>query len=658
MAIKFLADQTIDDNLSVPTLKLTSIVNASTDTDKFLVLDSSGNVDFRTGAQVRSDIGAGTGDGTVTGSGTSTRAAVWNGTTALTDTLRLVFGASTTFFNNTTSNPIQMQNDGGIGTAKFEGSATANSSTLQITPGTQSKPGLNFGMRSGTGAQDTNTGIYSSTADSLSISAGGTESASFTADGVFLGVLNAASSASVFLTVDGSNIKSRTAAQVRSDIGAGTSSYSGWKLDGDTSGSAISIGSGDTVDFVGSTGIDCVASSGAKLTITNTAPDQTVALTAGTGISISGTYPSFTITNSSPSSGGTVTSVGATTPINSSGGTTPTISIDNATGTTVGAAALQAGTGISVSDANGVYTVTADNNGTVTGSGTANLVPKWSSSSALTDSEISDTGSVIKLGKDASSQETLYLDTVNRKVGFRTQSPGSAFDVNGTIRVRNQLNVGNTTEQNLYVDGNGSAGGKYVKMGNYGQGNYFGITTNINQPKYVAAFGSAGKVVEERRIITIKVSGNGFSNLSSTGTTLIPAPGSNSIILPFEILIYKDTGTTGTGWPSGSPNFGAEIGFCQGNALNCNLSNAFDAVWRLPRSLVTQTGTWFWSRSSATLNEVGTNTFQLNKPLLLRSATNLSALPTAAWYIQIRYAQLNYTAGLINNVDINKTTNG
>lgn len=32
-------------------------------------------------------------------------------------------------------------------------------------------------------------------------------------------------------------------------------------------------------------------------TITNTLPDQTVALTGGTGISVSGTYPSFTITN-------------------------------------------------------------------------------------------------------------------------------------------------------------------------------------------------------------------------------------------------------------------------------------------------------------------------------------------------------------------------
>ena len=38
--------------------KIPSIVNAGTDTDQFLVRDSSGNVDFRTGAQVRSDIGA------------------------------------------------------------------------------------------------------------------------------------------------------------------------------------------------------------------------------------------------------------------------------------------------------------------------------------------------------------------------------------------------------------------------------------------------------------------------------------------------------------------------------------------------------------------------------------------------------------------------
>ena len=38
-------------------LKLSGLVNAGVDTDKFLVLDSAGNVDFRTGANVLSDIG-------------------------------------------------------------------------------------------------------------------------------------------------------------------------------------------------------------------------------------------------------------------------------------------------------------------------------------------------------------------------------------------------------------------------------------------------------------------------------------------------------------------------------------------------------------------------------------------------------------------------
>ncbi len=40
-------------------LKLTSVVNAATDTDKFLVLDGSNNIDFRTGAELAADIGAG-----------------------------------------------------------------------------------------------------------------------------------------------------------------------------------------------------------------------------------------------------------------------------------------------------------------------------------------------------------------------------------------------------------------------------------------------------------------------------------------------------------------------------------------------------------------------------------------------------------------------
>jgi hypothetical protein len=73
-----------------------------------------------------------------------------------------------------------------------------------------------------------------------------------------------------------------------------------------------------------------------SFTVTNTAPDQTVALASGTGISVTGTYPNFTVTNTAPSSGGTVTSVTGTAPIVSSGGNTPAISMAAATGSVNG----------------------------------------------------------------------------------------------------------------------------------------------------------------------------------------------------------------------------------------------------------------------------------------------------------------------------------
>jgi hypothetical protein len=95
------------------------------------------------------------------------------------------------------------------------------------------------------------------------------------------------------------------------------------------------VGSGASLTNVvnsltASTGISVSGATGA-VTVTNTAPDQTVAIASGTGISVTGTYPNFTVTNTSPSSGGTVTSVTGTAPVVSSGGNTPAISMPAAT---------------------------------------------------------------------------------------------------------------------------------------------------------------------------------------------------------------------------------------------------------------------------------------------------------------------------------------
>jgi hypothetical protein len=104
------------------------------------------------------------------------------------------------------------------------------------------------------------------------------------------------------------------------------------------------VGSGASLTNVvnsltASTGISVSGSTGA-VTVTNTAPDQTVAISAGTGISVTGTYPNFTVTNTAPDVPFTYTSTyipfgqGTTTPNQSANltfdGTTQTAPVQRA----------------------------------------------------------------------------------------------------------------------------------------------------------------------------------------------------------------------------------------------------------------------------------------------------------------------------------------
>jgi hypothetical protein len=79
-------------------------------------------------------------------------------------------------------------------------------------------------------------------------------------------------------------VSSLTAADFRTAIGAGTGTVTSVGL---AAGTGISVSGGP------------ITGSG-SITVTNSAPDQMVVLTGGTGISTSGTYPNFTITNSAP----------------------------------------------------------------------------------------------------------------------------------------------------------------------------------------------------------------------------------------------------------------------------------------------------------------------------------------------------------------------
>jgi len=218
------------------------------------------------------------------------------------------------------------------------------------------------------------------------------------------------------------------------------------------------VGSGASLTNVvnslaASTGISVSGSTGA-VTVTNTAPDQTVVLTGGTGISTSGTYPSFTVTNTAPDqvvgltgagttsiSGtypnftitsndqftGTVTSVTGTAPVVSSGGNTPAISMAAAT-----------------SSVNGYLTSTdwttfnSKGNGTVTSVGGTGTVSGISLSGTVTSSGNLTLGGTLDLSSPpaigGTAPNTITGTVVRASNGIVTNSKtiGTSFTIPAT----------------------------------------------------------------------------------------------------------------------------------------------------------------------------------------------------------------------------------
>jgi len=168
-------------------------------------------------------------------------------------------------------------------------------------------------------------------------------------------------------------------------------------------GYTTNVGTVTSVAATGGTGISITGSpitTSGTITITNTAPDQTVALTASTGISVTGTYPNFTITNTSPSSGGTVTSVAALT-IGTSGTdlsstvatstTTPVITLNVPTASAANRGALSSADWTTFNNKQSALT------NPVTGTGTTNYLPKFTGASTIGNSIISESGGAISV---------------------------------------------------------------------------------------------------------------------------------------------------------------------------------------------------------------------------------------------------------------------
>jgi len=186
-------------------------------------------------------------------------------------------------------------------------------------------------------------------------------------------------------------------------------------------------------------------------TVTNTAPDQIVGLTAGTGIGVTGTYPNFTISNTSPSSGGIVTAVTASSPLSSSGGTAPNITLGTvpiANGGT-NATATPTNGGVAYGTGTAYAFTTAGTSGQILQSNGA-AAPSWVAAPAATLTIGSSVVSGATAGRllltttsganQVLNQDSLLnYDTTNDRLGIGVASPTATLHLAAGVAANPQM---------------------------------------------------------------------------------------------------------------------------------------------------------------------------------------------------------------------------
>lgn len=322
-----------------------------------------------------------------------------------------------------------------------------------------------------------------------------------------------------------------------------------------------------TVVLTASTGIS-TSGTYPNFTITNSSPDQTVALTAGTGISTSGTYPNFTITNSAPDQTVALTGAGTT----SITGTYPNFTItsnDSATGTVTSVAALTlgtTGTDLSSTVANGtttpvitlnVPTASASNRGALSsadwtifnnkGSGTVTSVTGTSpvvSSGGATPAISLASGYGDTLNPYASKTANFVLAAPNGTAGVPTFRAVVATD----IPTLNQSTTGSaatlTTGRTIAITGDLA----YTSPSFDGSANVTAAGTLATVNANVGSFTNATLTVNGKGLITAASSGTALVT-SVTATSPVASTGGTTPVISMPAATTSVSGyLTSTDW--------------------------------------------------------------------------------------------------------------
>jgi hypothetical protein len=211
--------------------------------------------------------------------------------------------------------------------------------------------------------------------------------------------------------------------------------------------------------------------------ISNTAPDQTVVMNAGTGISITGTYPNFTVTNSSPNQVLTLTGAGGTTV----SGTYPnlTVSSTDAQTLTIG------GNVISISNGNSITIPSLP-------TGTTDQTLRHDGTNWVANSALVNNGADIGIGTAAPQARLHVNQTINgagaqqmiSNVSNATNSSSALSFTNSVPAQGYMIGLDNTTGtfkiSNSSANINANNRIQIDPSGNVGIGNFVGVNSRLD----------------------------------------------------------------------------------------------------------------------------------------------------------------------------------